>query len=441
MCDTVVALQSATLDGSVIFAKNSDRYPNEAQCIEITPRMEYPPDSAVQCTYREIPQVEITHQTFLSRPFWMWGAEMGVNEYGVAIGNEAIFSRVTPSKEPNLLGMDLLRLGLERAASAREALEVITGLLERFGQGGNCSYRHKFYYHNSFIIADPAEAWLLETVDRLWAAKRVEGFGSISNTLCIGAEWDEASDGLIENAGKLTGKKVKGDFHFTRFLSDKLITWAACGKERRGRSASILHEDNGSIDVKTMVRILSDHGSTGGTNMLNENRLYNSDLCAHAGWGPARRDTQTTGSIIVHLKKEDQTIWVTGTSAPCTSLFKPVWLKTGIPGIGPAPASTYDPHSLWWNHERLHRLTIENYAEYIPLYNNRRNEVQEEFFSRADNTDSSCRRPLTESCFSIHTECIDRWIEKIKTSYRRKKRFSPHSIAWKKFNKEAKIIL
>ena len=36
-----------------------------------------------------------------------------------------------------VLGMDLLRLGLERASSAKEALNIITGLLETYGQVGS----------------------------------------------------------------------------------------------------------------------------------------------------------------------------------------------------------------------------------------------------------------------------------------------------------------
>lgn len=53
-----------------------------------------------------------TLQVVLSKPAWMWGAEMGVNECGVAIGNEAVWNRLSDSdfdSVKRLLGMDLLR--------------------------------------------------------------------------------------------------------------------------------------------------------------------------------------------------------------------------------------------------------------------------------------------------------------------------------------------
>ena len=53
-----------------------------------------------------------THAVILSKPSWMWGAEMGANERGVVIGNEAVWSRCSdPDYDavPRLLGMDLLR--------------------------------------------------------------------------------------------------------------------------------------------------------------------------------------------------------------------------------------------------------------------------------------------------------------------------------------------
>ena len=173
MCDTIVALGNVTADGTVILAKNSDRETNEAQQIVVIPRAGHEKDATVKCTYIEIPQVRETYGVLLSKPFWIWGCEMGANEYGVAIGNEAVFAKVPAGKEPGLIGMDFIRLALERADTARRALEVIVELLGTYGQSGNCGLLRKQYYHNSFIIADPTEAWVLETVDKFWAAERV----------------------------------------------------------------------------------------------------------------------------------------------------------------------------------------------------------------------------------------------------------------------------
>ena len=82
MCDTFVVLPSATADGSLLFGKNSDREPNEAQSLEYHPPRSSPVGQTVRCTYMEIPDHRETHGVLLSRPFWMWGAEMGANDCG-----------------------------------------------------------------------------------------------------------------------------------------------------------------------------------------------------------------------------------------------------------------------------------------------------------------------------------------------------------------------
>lgn len=62
-----------------------------------------------QCTYIDVKQVEKTYGVILSKPSWMWGCEMGANDQGVVIGNEAVWTNVEDATEERLLGMDLVR--------------------------------------------------------------------------------------------------------------------------------------------------------------------------------------------------------------------------------------------------------------------------------------------------------------------------------------------
>jgi hypothetical protein len=183
VCDILCALGPATADGVTRFAKNSDRPVGERQVLEwLAPRCE----ATTRTTYLEIPAVRETLGVLGSRPEWMWGVEHGVNEAGVAAGNATIYTTLDPRAFPDTLtGMDLVRLALERASTAAAAVEVITSLIERHGQGGSGHAGGHRPYWSSFLVADPAAAFVVETSGRDCAVEPVERTRAISNRTTI----------------------------------------------------------------------------------------------------------------------------------------------------------------------------------------------------------------------------------------------------------------
>ncbi len=441
MCDTLVALGNVTADGVMVFGKNSDREPNEAHHLLRVPADRHAPGSRVKCTYVEIPQVEQTYAVLLAKPFWIWGAEMGANEHGVVIGNEAVFTKVPYDKGPGLIGMDLLRLGLERGKTAREALDVITGLLAEHGQGGNCGFRHAAYYHNSFLIADPRSAWVLETAGLQWAAERVRDIRSISNGITIGNQWDLASPDLVKFAVDRGWCKGRDDFHFARCYSDFLFTRFSQCTQRQCRTTELLAAQKGKVTVETVMQALRDHGPEAGPGWTPSRGLTGFNVCAHAGFGPIR-STGTTGSMVSHLTPTAQTHFVTGTAAPCTGIFKPVWLDAGLPDSGPLPCGAYDQASLFWQHEALHRATLRDYATNIAQYRGERDVLERRLVEGAQaccGQSPAERAAYSARCFAKAGEAEVRWTEQVRATGVTAYPGLVYSAAWREFDRAAQM--
>lgn len=438
MCDTFVVMHAATADGSVIFGKNSDREPNEAQEVILVPAQNYPAGEQLRCTYIEIPQVEHTHAMILSKPFWMWGAEMGVNERGVVIGNEAVFTRAPMAKEGGLTGMDLLRLALERSSSAGEALQTILDLLAQYGQGGNCGFAHPMYYHNSFIIADQKEAYVLETAGAEWAVERVHGMRSISNVITIHKEWDKASPGLVDQALERGWVRSKEDFDFSAAYSDLIYTNFGAGRSRHACTTSALEGLGRPVTVEDAFATLRLHGMLRKPGWRPDRAVTGADVCMHAGFGPVRV-SQTTGSMVVHLMADGMTVWVTATAAPCLSIYKPVWFTSGLPWAGePAPQGKYDEACVWWRHEAMHRAVLMSYPELAPQIQTERDASERGFLADAAQVESGLMTPAQvssrtwEKALSLEKE----WLTRSAAAGKTAARFYYRS-AWKKFNQEA----
>ncbi|MCC6304802.1 MAG: C69 family dipeptidase [Rhodobacteraceae bacterium] len=383
MCDSFLALGGATLGGHTLHAKNSDRERDEAQFLEVVGGADHAEGATVRATYIAIPQARRTAAVLLSRPFWTWGAEMGTNEHGVVIGNQALHSHIPAGRRPALTGMDLVRLGLERAESAAAAVAVIVALLERHGQGGNCGLRGRLYYHNGFIIADRTEAYVLETVGRWWIVERVVATRALSNAYSIGTDFAAVAGGLRDHAAAMGWADAGGRVDHAARLIDTARDAVTCGRARCARGSDLLGREAGRLTAAAMMAILRDHGAGAGEEPAEFPReVRGRTICMHAGAGPRRG--QTTAAMVSELRPGAVLHWVTGSSAPCTGIFKPLVLRHGLPGEAVRPAGRYDPRSLWWRHERLHRAVIADFPRRMAIIRDERAAVEARFRDRIE---------------------------------------------------------
>ena len=161
MCDTFVALGRATRSGGVLFAKSADCEVNEANALVRIPRARHIPGETVRLTHLVIPQAEETFDLVLTKAFWTYGCELGVNEFGLCMGEEAVFTTEMAEDRDGIIGPDLMRIGLERARTCREAISVMTGLLETYGQGGSAELKGNSHFDSSYLMSDTSEAFIL----------------------------------------------------------------------------------------------------------------------------------------------------------------------------------------------------------------------------------------------------------------------------------------
>ena len=369
MCDSLVVRGSRTTDGATLFAKNSDRRGREPQPFVQFPAAFHPRGSLLQCTHVEIDQVAESYRVMGHSPAWCWGFEHGVNEHGVAIGNHATWSREPLEQEPGLIGMDLVRLGLERGRDAREALEVIAVLLETHGQGGpSFSFEGDDGYQNSFVIADGRAAWVLETTARGWAARLVEG-ASLTNALTLDSGWQIGSRDL-ERAALQQGfwaSNARLDFKAAYAIE----SWPTYLTERR-QSAAMQRLDGPALSLADMKSWLRDHGNgpdpPSASRKVEDPDRYS--VCMHAD--PM---SMTTASLVVRLPEEvgrqPWPVWISF-ATPCTGIFVPVYLDGVIPA---SFASAGDPESgfgsgvasLWSAMRDLQERATTDFQRTLPL--------------------------------------------------------------------------
>ena len=356
-CDTVAALGRAIVDGHTLFAHNSDRPPREGQALARLARREYSPGEKVRLQGIELPQVRHTAAVLGSRPEGCWGFTHGVNEHAVAVAATSQRTRLTIAS-PGPLGTDLVRLTLERSKTARQAVDHLTDLIERYGQGTAANAETS---DNAFLIADAREAFAVETAGRYWVYQEVGEVRAVSNVSIVHQDWDRIARGLAGHAieqGWWPNDGSKLDFAIAVAGNP---TGDGSALRRWGRATMLLEQQNGHIDAAFLRRLLSDHyeGMSCEVDPLGALRGP-AALCQHSV-SPTRE--ATAASVVVQLSSgQDRllTAWC-AFGPPCISVYFPIFLEAEPPG--PFVSEALD--GFWWRVNRLHdqlRRTTERWA-------------------------------------------------------------------------------
>jgi secernin len=370
-CDTWIALRDATAGGRILFAKNSDRVIFDSQPLTLHPRRRFAEGARIDLGRVSLPQVAETYATLGSGPYWCWGYEEGINEFGVVIGNEGVQTKplleniaaAKTGQGPKLgpTGMDLLRLGLERGKTAREALAVISRLIEEYGQFGSGLPTQGLdgAYDNSFLIADPVEAWVLDSAGRHWTARQIEtGVVSISNALSLTASDRISAEALREAEGNGWWTSAPGTpFDFAKaFGADTpaSLTGQKRAAIRAACSLGLLKEHLGAVDEFQMMRIARDRSTN-----------------------PSLDLDVTASSCVVSLPKtpDEPPVFWWAASVPSSGIFIPFFvhgskLPDGISEAGTfgkrivppdqAKPDSFTEGSFWWLCRDLaHRVNID----------------------------------------------------------------------------------
>jgi secernin len=360
----------------MVFAKNSDRPPAEAQVL-IAHRTR-DAGQTVETQYLRIPDRGAA-QIIASHPTWLWGAEHGFNSWGVAIGNEKIWTVDDPhAQAAGLLGMDLVRLALERSRTADDALETITTALTEHGQGGSGEHGHDAPYFSSFLAVDARGGWAIETSARTWVARPIGDGSSISNRISMTTDWTKSSPDVVagDNFDRWRAPAIP-----TAIADHRLTATGAC--VARHTAAATSTPDDAVIDA---VATLRDHGSGpwGAPNRAIAAEREAADhpippasaedgrnitVCMHV-----RGRQATTASIVVDLRRDAPTRAWACAGSPCTGIFVPFF----PPDV---PAALSDP-AVWHRFARL-RDRVEADPEALVAIRRRTAPVEAELWADA----------------------------------------------------------
>ncbi|MBC8400435.1 MAG: hypothetical protein H8E14_02995, partial [Candidatus Marinimicrobia bacterium] len=200
-------------------------------------------------------------------------------------------------------------------------------------------------------------------------------------------------------------------FNFARCYSDWFYTTFSGNRTRRSCTAQLLEKNYSKLDLKSAFSILRDHGRA--DYRPDEHFLMNC-ICAHSANLVSRHSAQSTGSLVAELDPKRQEFWATATSAPCTSIFKPYRFENGPPpNLGKPPDANYNPGSIWWRHERLHRTILRDFNARLSSIESERNKLEEYYLKQTAGKQSGNISAITSDAFNTADRVEADWLTRL----------------------------
>ena len=443
-CTNFIVGKKASADGSVICSYNADDYgmfiglchfpagthaKGEMRKIVDWDTKEY---------HGEIPEAPVTYNVIGN-----------INEYQVSIGETTYGGREEMVDTTGIIDYgSLIYIALQRSKTAREAIKVMTSLVEKYGY---CSEGE------TFTICDPNEAWIMEMMGKgpgskgaVWVAVRIP-----DNAICAHANQSRIRQFMKMDKGSVLYSKdvvkfarskgwykgadkdfdwqatyAKADFSGRRFCEarvwsffrhfdkdfDRYLPWAE-GKDPNAEQMPLWIVPDRKVSVQDVEACMRDHYE-GTALSLDKDMgqgvwqmpyrptplMYKVDGKQYFNERPT--STQQTGfSYVAHLRSwlpreiggvlwfgNDDGNMVAYTPIYCGNTVQPECYNT--PG---ADAVTFSDKNAYWVCNWVSNMVYPRYSLMFPSLKNVRDSLEQRYFARQPEVEKEAQRLYEES--------------------------------------------
>ena len=370
-CTTLLVGRDASMDGSVLLAHNEDLDGFCAQHYLFIPQEEHEPGEMVALwSGAQVPQVPVTYAysatTIFDIDYVPGDITSGINEYQVAIANNMATQReaVYPCpSEGRIIWTEFTKLALERAKTAKEAVQVIGELAQTYKLGLDSG--------TMFGVADTLEGWWVEVAQEgQWVAQRIDNNSAQmrANTYRIGVvDFNDpenflySSDPVDYAISRGWYNQDEGPFDFAAVYADPEAAVSPSNTMRHQRVEELLEKSLPAITIQDLVNILRDHYEEN-TSQDSPHQIYRypvcnlstqiSVVCQSRGWLPADIGAVCWRALLT----------------PCTSVFVPwYFVHQQIPIIYQRGTDKPTPMSAYWTFRELSYAVENSYWENIDM--------------------------------------------------------------------------